>query len=169
MVQSLRNGVSVALVSSFIAALSLLGMPEQGHAQGSASASAQQESGGRILRSLSSEQLKAIMVGEGYAVTTDDDGDLVWKVEGYRALILFAKDRESIQFRAAFGDGNATLRKVNEWNKRVKYSRSYLDDDGNPVLELDLDLAGGVTQLRILDFLKTCRVSFSAWNADVVR
>ena len=36
-------------------------------------------------------------------------------------------------------------------------------------LELDLDLAGGVTLDRIKDYLRTCRLSYTAWVAEVVK
>jgi hypothetical protein len=38
----------------------------------------------------------------------------------------------------------------------------------DPHLELDLDICGGVTEDRIRDFLKTCKVSFTAWQDEVV-
>ena len=171
MMKSLLRPASFALAGSLIVVSSLLtGLPAWAQAQSSSPAAVSPaKADERVVLKLSTEELKALMSDEGYAVTIDGDGDLIWKIDGYRALMVFGKDHESIQFRAAFGDGNATLRKVNDWNKRVKYSRSYLDNEDNPVLELDLDLAGGVTRARILDFLHTCRISFSAWQSDVVR
>jgi hypothetical protein len=109
------------------------------------------------------------MEGEGYATSKDDDGDIVWKIDGMKSFMLISNDGESMQFHAAFGDGNATLKKVNDWNKKRRFSRSYLDDSGDPHLELDLDLAGGVTKSRIVDFLKTCTTSFRAWSSEVVK
>jgi hypothetical protein len=60
------------------------------------------------------------------------------------------------------------LAKVNAWNKTKRFSRSYLDDDDHVCLELDLDLAGGVTPDRVRDFLKTCRSAFQLWCREVV-
>ena len=36
------------------------------------------------------------------------------------------------------------------------------------MLELDLDLEGGVTQARIANFLKTSNISFSVWRNEVL-
>jgi hypothetical protein len=113
--------------------------------------------------------METLLKGAGYSYSVDPDGDLVWMIEGYKNLLTISKDKKSIQFSAAFSDGNATLKKVNEWNKTRKYSKTYLDDDGDPVLELDLDLEGGVTTERIVDFLKTCRLSFTAWMKEVIQ
>lgn len=52
--------------------------------------------------------------------------------------------------------------------KKEGYSSSYIDKDGDPVLELDLNLEGGVTEKRIVDFLLTSRVSYLAWRKEVL-
>ncbi len=122
-----------------------------------------------VVTTLNVDQLYKLMHDEGYAVEKSEDGFVKWKVEGLKTVMFVAKDSKSIQFYASFTDGNATLKKVNEWNKNKKYSRSYLNDDGEPCLELDLDLEGGVTEARIIDFLATCRISLDGWYADVVK
>ena len=122
-----------------------------------------------VVTTLNVDQIYKLMHDEGYAVEKSEDGFVKWKVEGLKTVMFVAKDSKSIQFYASFTDGNATLKKVNEWNKNKKYSRSYLNDDGEPCLELDLDLEGGVTEARIIDFLATCRISLDGWYADVVK
>ncbi len=122
-----------------------------------------------IIESITRDDVQELLEDEGYSVSVDEDGDLLWKLEGYNTWMFLAKDGESLQFYAPFGDGNATLKKVNTWNQTRRYSRSYLDDEGDPRLELDLDMAGGVTVARIKDFFLTCRVSFTAWTTEVVQ
>ena len=135
-----------------------------------------QQAGGRpasssadqLFKSITRVQMKSIMDSEGSSVTPDDDGDLVWKIDGFKSFLFVAKDETSIQFHASFKSDNTTVRKVNEWNRTMRYSKTYLDSDGDPHLELDLDLAGGVTRARIIDFLKTCTLSFGNWKKQVV-
>jgi Putative bacterial sensory transduction regulator len=122
-----------------------------------------------IIESVTRNDVQELLEDEGFSVEVDEDGDLLWKLEGYNTWMFIAKDGESLQFYAPFGDGNATLKKVNTWNQTRRYSRSYLDDEGDPRLELDLDMAGGVTVARIKDFFLTCRVSFTAWTTEVVQ
>lgn len=122
----------------------------------------------QVFTTITSGQVKDIMQGEGYAVSTNDDGKLIWKIDGNKTAMLLGSDNDSLQFYAAFAGGGSSLAKVNAWNKSKRYSRSYIDDDGDPVLELDLDLAGGVTRARIVDFLKTARLSFVAWRDEAV-
>lgn len=126
------------------------------------------ETEARIVTSLTATALKELMHDEGYAVSLDKNGVVTWKVEGLRTQLVTADDLRSIQFHAAFDGGNVALEKVNEWNRTKRFSRSYLDDEGDPHLELDLDLSGGVSTERIRDFLRTSRTSFDAWCRDVV-
>lgn len=135
-------------------------------------ARAEQPAGGRLLpviERISGPVLVTIMEAEGYAVSLDEDADVVWKIEGLRTLIQVDPDGDSLLFRAAFGDGNATLERVNAWNGTKRFSRSFLDDEGDPVLELDLDLTGGVTLERLTDYLLTCRMSYLRWFVEVVQ
>ncbi len=123
----------------------------------------------QLYKKIERRDLLKILSSEGYTATeAESERNVIWTLNGYKTLLLIAENMESIQFYVAFSDSKATLNRVNTWNKEKKYSRSYLDNDGDPVLELDLDLAGGVTRERIVDFLLTCRVSLSAWKPAVV-
>lgn len=121
-----------------------------------------------VVEEITGDRLAEVMRAEGYAVEVDEDGDVVWKLEGFRTLLLISEDKTAVQFHIAFSDGNATLKKVNDWNKTKRFSRTYLDDEGDPHLELDLDMAGGVTVARVKDFLRTCKTSFDTWHDEVV-
>jgi hypothetical protein len=131
--------------------------------------SAQIPKGRDIITSMSAETLLKMLQSEGYAVSLTSGNNVSWKIDGKNCLLLVAEDQESIQFYVGIIESAANLHKVNQWNKMKKYSRSYIDDDGDPVLELDLDLAGGVTAARFWDFITTCRVSLRGWLDDVVR
>lgn len=122
-----------------------------------------------ILVSLDGDSLLEIMQSEGYTADIDDRGVIIWKIEGYKTQLFIDKETGSnTQFHVSFANCNATLERVNAWNRTKRYSRTYLDDEGDPHLELDLDLEGGVTRERVADFLKTCRVSMGAWCREVV-
>lgn len=118
---------------------------------------------------INGQEIASILQEKGQTVSLDNDGDVIWTVDGVRTLIIIAQDRESIQFVASFSDGNATPSKINQWNKSKRYSRTFLDDQGRPVLKLDLDFAGGITKARIIDYLITCRTSVKRWIEEVVQ
>lgn len=128
---------------------------------------------GQVLGSLTTAQLEWLLKSEGFTYTVDKGGDIVWKIDGFRTRLVRTKsdgvENACLQFHAVFeNDGDATSKKINLWNKTKRYSRTYLDDDGDPVLELDLDMSGGVTKERVASFLKTCRLSFTAWRREVL-
>lgn len=121
-----------------------------------------------LLEKTSQPELFETLKTEGYAASIDDDGKLIWKIEGYRAILHVGENGSNILFRVSIQNSDATLKTVNKWNMDMSYSRSYIDDDGDVNLELDIDLDGGIGHARLLDYLKTCRVSFTRWLTDVV-
>ncbi|MCX7828521.1 MAG: YbjN domain-containing protein [Thermanaerothrix sp.] len=120
-----------------------------------------------LVYKITREELVKIMKQDGYSADLDKDGDIIWKLEGYNALVLTPND-SSIEFYIAFAESKATMEKINAWNMNRRYSRSYMDEKKQACLELDLDLEGGVTRDRIRDFLKTCRESFVTWYKEVL-
>jgi len=48
----------------------------------------------------------------------------------------------SIHFRAGYDLDNATYAlKMNEWNREKRFAKAYIDDEGDPFLEMDVNLA----------------------------
>lgn len=121
-----------------------------------------------VLKRITLREISETMQQEGYAVTVRDDSYIEWRIDGRKSQIFVADDGRSLLFHTAFLDTKATLATINDWNRSKKYSRSYLDDDADPHLELDLDLSGGITEARVIDFLATCRQSFERWVKEVV-
>lgn len=59
---------------------------------------------------------------------------------------------KTITFYAGWSGGKSTLEQINEWNKARRFSRAYKDKDGDPVIELDVDLDdGGMSQALFID------------------
>ena len=124
-----------------------------------------------LVETISVDMARAILENEGYSVELDQEGGIIWTIEGYRTYVLVPEDGASLIFYSGFkndGDVAMTLGRVNLWNQNNRFSRSFVDQDGHPILRLDLDLAGGVTVDRIADFYKTCRIAFKKWLSDVV-
>lgn len=125
-----------------------------------------------VFDTLSMESVATALKSEGYAaelIPGEDGGDdsVLWKMNGFKSHIIPYDDGHSIQFYVCFSGTSATLEKVNEWNRSKRFSRSYLDSEGDPCLELDLDLAGGIARDRLIDYFKTCAVSFDQWHDEV--
>jgi len=72
----------------------------------------------------------------------------------FQVQFFFYDGGDSLQFHWAAAGTDATLEKVNKWNQEKRFSRAYLDEDGDPHLELDLDLEGGGTEDCVRRFIK---------------
>uniref|UniRef100_A0A831XFY5 YbjN domain-containing protein n=1 Tax=Thermus islandicus TaxID=540988 RepID=A0A831XFY5_9DEIN len=74
---------------------------------------------------------------------------------------------ESLQLYAGFSmEKPTTLERINAWNWEHRFSRAYLDADGDPALEADLDLSGEVAEGAIrafLDLFEKSLRAFAAW------
>lgn len=110
-----------------------------------------------IIKTLNGSQVQAILGDLGFTGSEiDADDDVIVNMHGYRLLVIVGSDKgRSLMTRFAVSGTDATLQSMNEWNRTKRYSRAYLDDDGDPVLESDLDLDGGVTRARVEDFFRT--------------
>ncbi|MDP2739752.1 MAG: YbjN domain-containing protein [Pseudorhodobacter sp.] len=65
------------------------------------------------------------------------------------------KDCRSIQFAAGFDlTAGTTLDVVNKWNAAKRYTKAYLDDEQDPLIEMDINLDfGGVSENNFRDSL----------------
>jgi len=88
-----------------------------------------------------------------YEQNVDDNGDPIWTtlvpydptvVGSYASLLFFAGWNT---------EGDFPLSAINEWNRTSRFGRAYVDDQGDPVVELDLLLAGGVTAQTIKEYI----------------
>lgn len=97
-----------------------------------------------------------------YELSTDNDGDPIWGftsrsitatiiphdpvgVTGYSSLLFYAAWATDTPFEFS---------KANEWNRQSRFGRVYVDDQGDPVIELDLLLTGGVTRQTVKDYIE---------------
>jgi hypothetical protein len=122
-----------------------------------------------VYTTISGEEMAEIVREEGYAPELDEDshGDpmIRFRVEGYNCLLFFYGVEDgramSLQFRAAFRE-QVPMEKVNEWNRRKRFLKVYLDEDGDVNMDMDVDLEGGVTRAYLAERLRTWRAAFLA-------
>ena len=74
---------------------------------------------------------------------------------------------ESLLTRAGFGMSSPpTIWTVNGYNQDKRFARAFLNEDGDPIIEADLDVDGGVTDETIKRFLLRFILSvdsFASW------
>lgn len=96
------------------------------------------------------EVVASFLEDYGLKVTrdTDDEGDpmLSSRIEGIYFDVFFygcteGQDCDSIEFSALFSGGEyVPLSVVNDWNGSNRFARAYIDEDGDPNLEFDVNL-----------------------------
>ena len=110
------------------------------------------------------ERLADLMRRAGFRaeMATDGVGDPMIRsaASGKLFRVMFYEctnneDCRSIQFRAAFdlADGT-TADRMNEWNENERWTRAYVDDEGDPILEYDVNFEGGVSPDNFQDSLR---------------
>ena len=123
---------------------------------------AQKYSEEKVVKHASSRLIEGLL--EALDLTYDEinDGAYSFKMNGYKVILV--NKGEDIQIFAIFSGKKITLTRINEWNKTKRFSRAYLDDDGDAVLDADLDFEGGVTGETLLRFLKIFSDSVEAFS-----
>ena len=56
------------------------------------------------------------------------------------------------------------MEKVNQWNNEKRFSRAYLDRDGDANVEWDIDLEGGVTVEAVREGIRTFQTVVQAFK-----
>lgn len=115
------------------------------------------------------ERIATILQSEGYKAKRAGEPAkpyLETAMGGYNTSIYFfgCNDRgkacKAVQFYAGFDPKNSpSLQAMNDFSAQNRFGRVYLDDDGDPIIEMDVDLeAGGMSEALFLD-------NIAYWNA----
>lgn len=94
--------------------------------------------------------IKAIVESQGWPATlvskAGEDPYLESNRNGLKFLVLFMnctdnKNCKTLQYYMGFNDAKGvSMERLNEWNKTKRFGRAYRDDEGDPVLEMDVDV-----------------------------
>lgn len=85
-------------------------------------------------------------------LTAQSNGDpqITGKVDGITYQIYFRnctdnKNCEDLNFYLGFLDLKPKMEVINDWNMNKRFSRAYLDQDKDAVVEMDLDMVKGIS------------------------
>lgn len=94
--------------------------------------------------------IKAIVESQGWPATLvtkpDEDPYIESSRNGVKFLVIFMncedhKNCKTLQYYMGFNDAKSvSLDRFNQWNKEKRFARGYKDDEGDPVLEMDVDV-----------------------------
>lgn len=120
--------------------------------------------------------LEAVRGFGGAELDRDGAGDPMIRAEigPYRYVVFFygctdGADCGSLLFRASFVSQGVQPSDMAVWNREKRFGTAYLDDEGDPVLEMDLNLYGGVSRTNLEDSIDWWRVVVEEFAERVSR
>ncbi len=92
-------------------------------------------------------------------VDVDGNGDpmISGVIDDLKYAVLFygctdGADCTTIQYYTAWTNpGGVDIDMLNDWNRDRRFSKAYIDNEGDPALEFDVNLFGSVTQANLYD------------------
>ena len=123
------------------------------------------------------QSVVAALQAGGYKATLekDDSGDPRIKsaASGANFLVTFYcctanRDCDTITFYAGWTGSKAKVQQINEWNREKRFSRAYIDKDGDPVIEFDVNLDdGGMSQALFIDNVQFWEAAIGGFTKHV--
>lgn len=130
--------------------------------------------GEELLVTVNEQQLLTALKAEGESVESNDDGTGKMRFDvrfnGHEAVLYQFTDSDprgsttSLTLAAGFQTSSAAdLKKVNAFNTENRFSKAFIDADGDLFLVADLDLHGGVTMATIESFVRRFKESVNTF------
>ncbi|MFD2237352.1 YbjN domain-containing protein [Aureimonas populi] len=97
------------------------------------------------------------------------------RIEGTSFVIYFYDcddldaNCNTVSFAAGWEVSGLTVEQVNAWNRDKRFGRAYLDTEGEPVLEMDVNLKGSVSAENFEDTVDWWRVVMADFTSNVVK
>jgi len=114
---------------------------------------------------ITAEQLAGLLRDKGLQGTVNEKGNVLVTANGSK--ILFLISGQTVQAYFGLSGTSANMHTVNEWNKAKRFGRAYIDGDGDPCVELDYDLEGGVSDESIKVWFDTVTAVVKSFRTAV--
>jgi hypothetical protein len=132
----------------------------------------QEQSGGETLDRITPNQMAGLLRNRGHradVVTENNRTRLRTQIGNRRVTVFFYACNDggcqSIQYRALFERNERfTLAFVNAWNYEKRFAKTYIDSDGDLVLEWDVDFDGGVSVGFVSESVQTFQTMLTAFD-----
>lgn len=130
----------------------------------------------KVYKGITVGEMEQIIKGLGlqYEIKTDSAGDPMLSIKqgGLRVGLYFYHKVQgqytAIQLSTGFSmKQGPSLEKINEWNRTKRFARAYLDKEGDPRVEVDLDLEGGATEGAIKELFRTNRAVLAQFTKHI--
>lgn len=114
---------------------------------------------------ITAEQLTGLLRDKGMEGQVNERGNVI--VSNGGSKIVFFIQGQTMQAYYGISGTKANVNTVNEWNKSKRFGRAYIDGDGDPCVELDYDLEGGVSDDSIKVWFDTVTMIVRSFKQHV--
>lgn len=123
--------------------------------------------------------IKTIIESRGWSATlvskTGEDPYIESSRDGVPFLVLFmncktGRDCGTLQYYMGFNNAKGIpLDRLNQWNREKRFARAYRDTEGDPVLEMDVDLDfRGIPHRNVVESLDVWASLMDSFRAFVL-
>ena len=114
---------------------------------------------------ITAEQLTGLLRDKGMEGKVNERGNVIVETNGTK--IVFFISGQTLQAYFGLTGTKANVTSINEWNKTKRFGRAYIDGDGDPCVELDYDLEGGVTDDNVKVWFDTVTAIVRSFKTHV--
>lgn len=128
----------------------------------------------KLVTAADTETILEVAKGYGSAMLEEDDvGDpmISGRLEGHKYQVLWegCDDECSVmRFQAGWSDVEASSELINTWNAESLFGKAYLDDEGDPMVEMTVNLDYGVSRKNLDDTFEWWREVLRSFVDEVV-
>ena len=112
----------------------------------------------------SDEELRTFLETERTDVKVAEAGVLTYRDEVKEIIVVRNYGDAGVQFRYARTGGDWNLATLNKWNAEKRLTNSYLDNDNDAILEMDVITRGGLTMDHMRNALRLFDQSVTAFR-----
>lgn len=105
--------------------------------------------------------------------TVDGDPLIVGQLNDKPFVVFFERcvehvDCKFVSFYARWTNEQVTTEQMEGWNAIMQFSRGYFEQPGVEVVQMEVNMFGGVTPANFVDTLDWYRASLVSFQADVI-
>ena len=134
--------------------------------KGNRSEMTQSSGQGGVINKMTPGDVEALLRDMGYEFerVEGDNPAYRFQLAGRPVVIFLSRTGMNLQLWTYLTGRRVTLDQVNNWNQSKRFSRAYLDKDGDPNVEYDVDLEGGVTLGAVREAIETFEAVVTAFK-----
>ena len=114
---------------------------------------------------ITAELLTGLLRDKGMEGQVNERGNVIVNTNGTKIVYFISGQTMQAYFGLRGTSANVTT--INEWNKTKRFGRAYIDAEGDPCVELDYDLEGGVSDESIKVWFDTVSAIVRSFKTHV--